>query len=121
MPIKNLEKRREYCRNWMRERRNSYFKNKHCVLCKSTVNLVLHHTIPEEKTDHKIWSWAKERREKELEKCIVLCRKCHDDLHCLHLKIHGTLSRYDAGCRCELCRKRKHERYLRWKENRKIA
>ena len=33
------------------------------------------------KKDHKIWSWSKQRREAEIKKCVVLCRKCHVKAH----------------------------------------
>ncbi|MCA1841504.1 MAG: helix-turn-helix domain-containing protein [Actinobacteria bacterium] len=77
MPIKDPEARRRYQREWMRQRREEYFSDKVCIKCDSTENLELDHIDPALKIDHKIWSWAKPRREKELAKCQPLCSDCH--------------------------------------------
>jgi 5-methylcytosine-specific restriction endonuclease McrA len=71
------EKKREYQRKWMANRRKEYFKDKKCVKCGSTEYLELDHINPETKETHAIWSWSEERRTKELKKCQVLCEKCH--------------------------------------------
>lgn len=68
---------RNYKRSWMRNRRDSYFKDKVCVKCQSKENLELDHIIPEDKEHHAIWSWSEVRRTKELTKCQVLCKICH--------------------------------------------
>lgn len=77
MAYKDIEKKREYQRVWIANRRAAYFKDKSCVKCKSTERLELDHIIPALKTSHNIWSWRKERREAELMKCQVLCHDCH--------------------------------------------
>jgi hypothetical protein len=39
--------------------------------------LELDHVDPALKVSHRVWSWARERREAELAKCQVLCHDCH--------------------------------------------
>jgi 5-methylcytosine-specific restriction endonuclease McrA len=105
MPYQNKERQLEYQRLWMKQRREDYFKVKHCKECGSGENLELHHIDPRIKEDHKIWSWSEGRREKELLKCIVLCRDCHKKEHA---PVHGTVSMYNRrGCRCDFCKEAK--------------
>lgn len=70
---------RNYQREWIKKRRNSWFQDKCCVKCKSTKNLELDHIDPYSKISNHIWSWSKERRIQELEKCQVLCYSCHKE------------------------------------------
>lgn len=79
MPYKNIEKKREYQRNWVAQRRDEYFQDKSCVRCGNHNELELDHIDPNTKVSHSIWSWSKERREKELAKCQVLCHTCHKE------------------------------------------
>jgi len=82
MAYKDKNKQREYVRQWMANRRKEWFiNNGPCIKCGSYNNLCIHHQDPTTKISHKIWSWAKERREKELKKCVVLCEYCHIKLH----------------------------------------
>lgn len=68
---------REYQRQWIANRRASWFAGKVCTACGSTERLELDHIDPSTKVDSKIWSWAESRRLAELEKCQPLCRDCH--------------------------------------------
>lgn len=78
MPIKDIQKRREYQLEWLRRRREDWFReNGPCVECGSWNNLELHHRNPDEKVTHKIWNWSEQRRREELEKCDPLCQTCH--------------------------------------------
>lgn len=108
MPYKDKEKQKAYARCWMRKRRQEYF-NTHgsCVECGAWEKLCLHHKDPDSKISHCIWSWSAERREKELAKCVVMCKKCHNMLHAKERYKHGGLGRYQAGCRCDACKKAK--------------
>jgi 5-methylcytosine-specific restriction endonuclease McrA len=81
MPFKDIDKKREYQRNWLRVRKQHFFKGKKCAKCGSTENLELHHLDKHQKEDHKIWSWAPERFQAEVKKCKILCRQCHSDMH----------------------------------------
>ena len=77
MPYSSKQKKAKYQREWIAKRRKSFFKDKHCVKCGSTQNLELDHIDPSRKITHKIWSWSKDKRQKELDKCQVLCSICH--------------------------------------------
>lgn len=48
-----------------------------CKQCGSWSWLEVDHIIPEDKENHAVWSWKKERRDAELAKCQVLCHDCH--------------------------------------------
>lgn len=72
---------RSYQRQWVARRREHWFATKACEKCGSPGNLEIHHLDPAIKISHVIWSWSEERRDAELEKCIVLCTVCHHDLH----------------------------------------
>lgn len=75
---RNRERYNEYQREWYQARRQAWFaENGPCKRCGSWENLELDHIDPSTKSHHRIWSWAKDRREAELAKCQVLCRKCH--------------------------------------------
>lgn len=73
--------RKEYLRNhhrvWVANRRKEWFVGKFCAACHSITNLELDHIDPSTKISHNVWSWTKKRRDDELAKCQVLCRKCH--------------------------------------------
>ncbi len=66
-----------YHAKWVAARRKDYFLGKLCAKCGSTERLELDHIDPETKVHHAIWSWSKERRDKEAKKCQVLCHDCH--------------------------------------------
>jgi hypothetical protein len=78
VPYKDPEKRKEYARLWIAERRKEWFdENGPCVDCGSLDELELDHVDPSQKVTHRIWSWSKERRDNELSKCVIRCRACH--------------------------------------------
>jgi hypothetical protein len=103
----------------MAKRRAAWFSiNSPCSKCGSDVDLQLHHKDRTKKVSHKIWSWTEKRRLKELAKCVVLCRRCHNEETVQQegpcARRHGTMSRYVyGGCRCLLCveRRRAYQRY----------
>jgi len=118
------DKQREYQKIWMRKRRAFFFGDKHCKYCGSKTNLEIHHKNPSKKITHCIWSWKKERREKELAKCIVLCRTCHIELHAEQRRkplIHGTTAGYDKKCRCEKCREAHKIAMREYRKNKKLG
>lgn len=105
MTFKSLESKREYQKKWLAARRLAYFKDKLCLVCGTQDNLELDHIDPDTKTDHRIWSWAAERRNKELEKCQVLCQKHHLEktiVYRIENRKHGR-TMYSYGCRCKIC------------------
>lgn len=116
MAYKDKEIQRKYQRIWYANRRDEYFKDKTCSNCGSIDRLVLHHVDPEQKASHRIWSWGEERRLKEIEKCVVLCEKCHQKYHNSFRKCtHGKRSTYQKGCRCTICREAERDYKVRRK------
>ena len=111
MPCSTPESQRKYQREWLKRRRLEWFeKNGPCKQCGSKNDLQLDHIDPSSKIHHVIWSWSKQRREEELLKCQVLCKKCHhakslaDGAFPYEYK-HGTKNMYEIHkCRCELCK-----------------
>ena len=81
MPYKNKKDLRDYQREWIKKRKERFFKGKKCKDCGSTRNLIIHHRDPDKKDSHKIWSWAPEKFSKEIKKCDVLCESCHKHKH----------------------------------------
>lgn len=111
MPYKDREAQREYQRRWAAERRAEYFAGKACLWCGGGERLELHHADPSKKVHHAIWSWGRERRLNEIEKCVVLCRACHQRAHSEARRVEaelrhpcGTIQSYRRGCRCDACR-----------------
>jgi hypothetical protein len=126
MPYKDPKKQKEAMRQWyqnvVRKRREDWFKeNGPCVDCGIWEGLELDHLDRTTKVDHKVWSWSKPRRIKELAKCVVRCEKCHGkhtaeqcrELFCRPIT-HGIVSAYlQRGCRCDICR----EFYKKWRRD----
>ena len=86
--------KRDYQRKWLQARRDDWFADKSCVDCGSTENLELDHVDPFLKISHKIWSWSKQRRTKELLKCVPRCSACH--------KLKTSTHRLRIG-KCSMC------------------
>jgi len=72
---------RDYMRQWKRDRRAKYMGGKSCCWCGATEDLQIHHVNPEEKEGHNIWTWSEERIQREMDKCIIVCRYCHTAYH----------------------------------------
>ena len=97
-----------------------------CVVCGSTENLEFDHIDPQtkKKTIAKIWGYSKETFLKEINKCQLLCRKCHEEKSLKDAgkvsgkTIHGTLASRKY-CRCKLC-KEAYNAYMReWKRKKR--
>lgn len=78
------EQRRHYIRRyqvrWLKARREAWLKEHGpCVDCGSWEGLEVDHKDRTVKVGHKVWSWAKSRRDAELAKCQPLCRACHKE------------------------------------------
>lgn len=131
MPIKELDKKRKYQREWIKNRRFEWLaENGPCKQCGSSFELEVDHIDPKDKVTHRIWSWSKERRLEELKKCQVLCQKCHaqkslKDFGKIPAKgRHGVYGMYSwYGCRCKLCkgaaREKRLVRYQKEKDKKK--
>jgi len=109
VPFKNADDLRSYQRLWRTRRRRAWLKkNGPCKRCGSRKHLHVDHIDPNKKIDHRVWTWSKVRRERELKKCQVLCAKCHvaktvEDGARPGLT-HGRCGMYESGCRCVACR-----------------
>jgi hypothetical protein len=113
MGYTDKDRQREYCRVWVKKRRDRFFSGKSCSVCGSSEDLVIHHENPGEKINHRIWSWTDTRRSAEIAKCVILCKKCHIEHHAQEKRkyIHGTITMYQKHkCRCELCREANRKR-----------
>lgn len=102
MPLRD-EKKRSYQRDWWHRRRTAWLAaNGPCAICGSSYKLEVDHLDPAAKVSHRVWSWSESRRKAELEKCRVLCQKCHAKRH--RSCSHGSKRMYkDNGCRCDIC------------------
>lgn len=78
MPLIGEEKR-DYQRRWLKRRRQEFIKSQGgiCRACGRTDRLEIDHIDPATKLSHRVFSWATDRREAELAKCQVLCKRCH--------------------------------------------
>ena len=85
------------------------------------MDLELHHVDPTQKVSHSIWSWTKEKRDKEAAKCKVLCFECHKKESANYCRAlftkpitHGIVAGYlSHGCRCDVCK----TFYKKWRRN----
>lgn len=122
MGYTNVDKQREYQRQWVAKRRNKYFEDKYCVDCGKQETLELDHIDPTTKISNSIWSWSEKRRAEELIKCVIRCHTCHVTKtinHDMRRAIHGTRSKYDAGCRCVDCKEACRIYNKKWRQKRR--
>jgi len=118
MPYKDKDRQKEYQNTWMQKRRIKWLEeNGPCKKCGSWNDLQVDHVDPDKKVTHRVWSWSKERRDKELAKCQSLCCKCHKQKTKDQVEaICGTTSKWRAGCRCAMCREA-HRAYMEsWRQ-----
>jgi len=104
---------RAYMKKRYRQRRRKALQKLggRCQNCESKKDLQIDHVDPTKKSFSvsKLWSIAEEKFWKELEKCQLLCQKCHSKKSIIErgMKIakgtHGTLSSY-RYCHCKLCK-----------------
>lgn len=112
MPYADPDRQRAYQRKWRATRRATWFVGKSCRICGSSSNLQLDHKDGKKKTSHRIWSWRRSRRLRELRKCQVLCSSCHLEktLQERPKTAHGRAQMYQRHrCRCPKCRAWKRE------------
>ena len=78
MPYSDPAQQLSYQNDWMKRRRIEWCNsNGPCVDCDTWENLTVDHEDASQKVSHRIWSWSKERRDRELAKCVVRCWPCH--------------------------------------------
>jgi hypothetical protein len=122
VPYADEGQQRKAQREW-RQRRWEAWLQEHgpCVRCGSWDDLQVDHIDPSKKVSHRIWSWARDKREEELNKCQPLCGSCHKIKSGLErLPDHGTDSRYrhrTRKCRCNACRRAHAEANRRFRRN----
>lgn len=114
MAYKDKDKQREYQRNWVKARRDFWLsENGPCATCGSRIDLEVDHLDPDTKVTHRVFSWTKEKRDKELAKCQVLCSRCHMDKSISDWgkspSEHGRCLMYRRGCRCRPCKDAKSD------------
>ena len=90
-----------------------------CMRCSSLEDLHIHHKDPSQKsfTLAKGSSYSKDRWDKEVEKCILLCSSCHTAEHQSKVPC-GTPQRYWRGCRCSSCKKANTDHNREYKRSR---
>lgn len=98
----------------MKARRKIWFDQNGPCSCGSTENLELHHKDPSKKITHQIWTWAEDRFIQEADKCIVLCKNCHIDLHRQQNRKHGLSAYNKRKCRCDICKAARARAKVRW-------
>lgn len=99
---KSRDSRRELCKKLLGDK---------CVNCGSIDNIEFDHVFPEDML-FRIGSNLNRKLEVlliELQKCQLLCKKCHIDKTKTETKrlepAHGTVSEYvNFKCRCNLCK-----------------
>lgn len=97
-----------------------------CRVCGGSNDLQIDHKDPKTKefSVTRILTFSKERLQKELKKCQVLCKDHHNEktLRECGKKVakgtHGTVSSY-RYCHCESCRKAHNEYVKNWKKNKR--
>ncbi len=114
----------ETLRKWHRaarlrakERRKAWFTGRSCSKCGSREDLVLDHIQRlnwskrgRSRPSQVLWEWGEPRRQDELAKCQVLCKKCHSkktgqEHRDARVPRHGTDGEYRKhGCRCRPCK-----------------
>lgn len=77
MPYKDPIAQRKFIKEWKAIRRAEWLRENGPCPCGSWEQLEIHHKDPSKKITHRVWTWTKEKRDKELAKCEVLCDKCH--------------------------------------------
>lgn len=116
MPLTGDQKR-EYQRKWLAARRAKGVEmlGGACIQCGVDEDLEIDHIDPGlkdislKRDDTRGFNWSRswDWIEKELVKCQLLCRSCHETKNLLAYpeRIHGTSAMWHRGkCRCPACR-----------------
>jgi len=91
-----------------------------CVGCGATKDLEFDHIDPKDKlfTIAKLWSCSEDIFLKEIYKCELKCKECHNKKHHTAKGTHGTLSAY-RYCKCDLCREARNKYMREYKRKRR--
>lgn len=78
MPYADPDVQRAYQNEWTKRRRLEWVQEHGpCIDCGTWEYLTVDHVDASRKVTHRVWTWAQERRERELAKCVVRCWPCH--------------------------------------------
>ena len=119
---KSREEYNTYMREYMlrryheRRRRAVEHLGGACRVCQSVEDLEIDHINKADKTIplNKLWSIAEDRFWKEIEKCQILCKPCHEEKSIKDMGRkrakgkHGTVSSY-RYCKCKECKAAKQK------------
>lgn len=130
MPLKKKSNYNTYMKAYMLDRyhkRREYILNRlggFCVKCKSTNNLQVDHIDPTQKkfSIAKFSSINEQDFLKEIDKCQLLCDRCHIVKTIKETgrnlvkgqNVHGSLSSY-RYCKCDICK----GAYSKWRKERR--
>ncbi len=89
-----------------------------CIKCFTVEDLEINHKDPDTKilTTQQIHNLPEDELVIELQKCELLCKACHIDVHSVP---HGGGKQGKYGCKCEPCMERKRQ-YARDKYREKL-
>lgn len=130
MPLPK-EEQKQYIRNLVKTNKKRMFEylGHECKWCGSAENLEVDHVVnePDKRRVVGLLGGSWKRLKRELDKCQVLCRDCHQtksiiergDVPCDFR--HGRVNTYMRGCRCEQCKEaiRAYDRKRRAKNRKK--
>jgi 5-methylcytosine-specific restriction endonuclease McrA len=122
------ERRRKYHLDRYHSRRREAIEKLggKCVECDSVEQLEFDHIDPSTKEFciGTLWGVARDRFDKEIEKCQLLCKPCHTEKTFVNrdggkgFVEHGTYSGYRwLKCRCEPCRNAEYKQRKNWKRS----
>lgn len=124
MPYRARGEQRSYQATWMWRRRLTWIiENGPCKRCNSSVDLRVVYKDPKQRVIRvsSLWSLSDERRNRELKKCVVLCKVCAQEKRTLERQPeHGQAGRYDQGCRCIPCREAHRVKMADWRTKRRL-
>lgn len=119
MPVSDMK---AYMKNRYRQKMDEFInlKGGKCVECGSINRLNFHHVDQSNKKFVISKKWSAKDILDELDKCVLLCEKCHKRKHFNAKGKHGTLSSY-RYCKCNLCRAAVNKYNKEYKKNKRAS
>lgn len=97
------DKKREYQNQWIKNRREDFFRGKKCELCGTTNRLVVIRKDKRKPKLHGVWSKAMDKMYLALRNARVLCWDCNGKIRRKTTWKHGISGYKDRKCRCKVC------------------